>query len=132
MILLDTQVFFWSISNLKKLSASAQKIIAGEIKDSRQILISAISVWEIYMLVKKGRLELSIDVNTWMHKTEKLSHLQFIPIDNLIASKSVMLPEPLHGDPADRFIVATALEYGATLITSDKQLLKYPHVRSLW
>ena len=132
MILLDTQAFFWSISNPEKLSAKAQKIIAGKIKDNQQLLVSAISIWEICMLVKKGRLELAMDAYAWQVKVEQLAHLQFIPVDNNIAAKSAMLPEPLHGDPADRMIVATALEYGAILITSDKQLLKYPHVRSLW
>ena len=132
MILLDTHVLIWLISSPEKVSTKAQKVITKEIKDSQQLLVSSVSVWEIYMLVKKGRLELSMDVDTWVSKVEQLTHFQFVSIDNTIASKSVTLPDPLHTDPADRMIVATARQYGATLVTSDKQLLNYPHVKSLW
>ena len=132
MILLDTHVLIWWTSIPEKLSKSAQSAIEGQIKSKKQILVSAISIWEIYLLVKKDRLKLALDIESWRKKLEELPELQFVPVDNTIAAKSVILPDPLHADPADRMIVATAREYGATLITSDKQLLNYPHVRSLW
>jgi len=129
--ILDTHVLVWLVSNPEKISEKARKLIDQEVKKS-ELLVSSISVWEIYMLVKKGRLKLSLDVDTWFEKIEQLSFLQFIPIDNKIAAKSVMLPEPLHSDPADRMIAATAREYAAVLITSDKRLLTYPSVQSIW
>ena len=58
--------------------------------------------------------------------------LSCVAIDNKIAAKSVMLLEPIHSDPADRIIVATAREYDAILVTSDRRLLNYPHVQSAW
>lgn len=131
MIILDTHVLVWLVADPKKLSEKASKRIDREAKKS-ELLVSSISVWEIYMLVKGGRLKLSMDVDTWFEKIEQMTFLQFAPIDNSIAAKSVMLPEPLHSDPADRMIVATAREYGAVLITSDKRLLNYSQVQTLW
>jgi len=132
MITFDTHTFIWWVSNPEKLSDKAIKTIDKELKREGEILVSSISVWEIYMLVKKGRLKLIMDVDVWLEKIEKLGPLQFVPVDNKIAAKSVMLPEPLHKDPADRIIIATSLIYGASLITSDKKILDYSHTKSIW
>ena len=131
MIILDTHVLIWWVSDPQKLSEKARKKIKDGLKKS-EILVSSISVWEICMLVKKGRLKLTMDVDNWLEKVENLPYIHFVPIDNKIASKSVDLPDGFHQDPADRMIVATALQKGAILITSDKKILRYPHVRSLW
>ena len=131
MIVLDTHVLVWFISNPDKLSRSAIKRINEEIKQN-EILISSISVWEIFMLIKKQRIKLSMHPQSWLEKVENLPFTQFVPVDNRIASQSVNLPEPLHNDPADRIIIATALSLSATLITSDRRILNYSHVQSLW
>ena len=132
MIVLDTHILIWWINNPDKLSDKARKRINLDIKKKEDILISSISIWEIYMLVKKGRLKFRVDIDTWIEKIEKLNFLRFIPVNNNIAAKSVMLVPPLHSDPADRIIIATALKNGATLITSDSKLLRYPHIQTLW
>lgn len=84
------------------------------------------------MLVKKGRLELSMDVEEWVAKSESLPFLHFVPMDNRIAVLSNQLADGLHEDPADRIITATALVLGVTLITRDQRLRDYPHVETLW
>lgn len=131
MIVLDTHVLIWWISSPDKLTKKAQKLIDDN-KKINGILISSISVWEIYMLVKKDRLRLTMDIDTWIEKIEELPCLNFTPIDNSIASKSVTLPEGLHNDPADRMIIATAVSNGAVLVTGDEKILRYPHVQSVW
>ncbi len=73
-----------------------------------------------------------MDVGEWIRKTEKLSFIKFIPIDNQIALKSVNLPQPLHNDPADRIIIATAISEGASLITKDDRIINYPHIKTIW
>lgn len=132
MIAIDTQVLIWWVASPEKLSKKALKSINGEVESGQLLLVSAICVWEIYMLVQKGRLKLSMDIDAWLEKIEKLPYFQFVPVDNKIASKSVTLPEPFHADPADRIIVATAREFGAVLVSSDRRLLNYKYVQSLW
>lgn len=132
MIILDTHVLVWWVSNPEKLSDKAQKLIEREAKKGNEILVSSISVWEICMLIKKNRLKLTMDTDTWIGKIEQITFLQFIPVDNKIAEQSVNLHGTFHNDPADRMIIATALNYGAVLITSDRKILNYPYVQSIW
>ena len=131
MIVIDTHVLVWWINQSDNLSPKAQKCIQNEIKTSA-ILVSSISVWEICMLVNRGKIKLSMDISDWITKIEQHSFIKFIPVDNDIAAKSVNLPNPLHQDPADRIIIATTMIHNATLITKDKLIRGYPHINSLW
>jgi PIN domain nuclease of toxin-antitoxin system len=97
-----------------------------------RIMISSMSTWEIAMLVKSERLLLAMPLKEWIGKIERLQFIRFIPVDNIIAEDAVNLPGDFHKDPADRIIVATARSLNATLITSDRKILEYVHVRSKW
>jgi PIN domain nuclease of toxin-antitoxin system len=130
-IVLDTHVWLWWISNPENLTKFANQSIEKAIKE-KGIVISCISTWEIALLVEKGRLELSIDVRDWVRKTEGLPFVSFMPIDNTISLRSVNLPGQFHPDPADRIITATAMTMGLPLVTSDEKILNYPHVRTIW
>jgi PIN domain nuclease of toxin-antitoxin system len=131
MIVLDTHTWIWFISKPEFLSKRAKKAVSAAVKEKR-VLISSISAWEVALLVVKKRLTLSLDVTDWIAKSEGLPFIQFIEISNSIAVKSVNLPQPLHPDPADRIIIATALSAGVPLVTKDKKLLDYPHVKTIW
>lgn len=131
MILLDTHALIWWIENSQKLSKKAKMAIEKE-KKSGLLLVSSISVWEIYLLVAKGRLQLAMDTDKWIEVIESLPFVQFVPIDNVVAAKSVTLQGEFHPDPAARMIVATAREKGITLVTGDERIRKYPHIHTLW
>ncbi|MGB9440095.1 MAG: type II toxin-antitoxin system VapC family toxin [Desulfobacterales bacterium] len=131
MIVLDTHTWIWFISKPEVLSKRAKKAVSAAVKE-KSVLISSISAWEVALLVIKKRLTLSLDVTDWIAKSEGLPFIQFIEISNAIAIKSVNLPQPLHPDPADRIIIATALSAGVPLVTKDKKLLNYPHVKTIW
>jgi PIN domain nuclease of toxin-antitoxin system len=131
MILLDTHILVWFVSNPEKLSQAAIELV-HEHSESGVVNVSAISVWELAMLEKKQRLKLSMPVETWLNKIESLPFISFIPVDNAIAIRSVQLPEPLHKDPADRIIAATAIGMDLTLVTKDERLLRYAPVHTVW
>lgn len=131
MIVLDTHVWLWWISNPELLASEASRAVNQAILENG-IVISSISTWEVAMLVEKGRLELSIDVRDWVRKTEGLPFVRFIPVDNTISLRSVSLPGHFHADPADRIITATALTMGLPLVTKDEKILGYPHVNTIW
>jgi len=131
MIVLDTHTWIWFISKPEVLSKRAKKAVSAAVEE-KSVLISSISAWEVALLVIKKRLTLSLDVTDWIAKSEGLPFIQFIEISNSIAVKSVNLPQPLHPDPADRIIIATALSAGAPLVTKDIKLLNYPHVKTIW
>lgn len=131
MIVLDTHAWIWFVSNPDILSKRAEKAVNAAVKD-KSILISSISAWEVALLVTKKRLKLTLDITDWLAKSESLPFIQFVPVTNSIAVKSVNLPLPLHSDPADRIIIATALSVGAPLVTKDEKLLSYSHIKTIW
>jgi PIN domain nuclease of toxin-antitoxin system len=130
-IVLDTHIWVWWASQARALPQAAAEAIDQSIRE-RELHVSSISAWEVSLLVSRGRLQLTMDVQDWVARSEALPFLNFVPVDNRIALRSAHLPTPLHDDPADRMIVATALTLGATLITRDERLLSYPHVRTIW
>jgi len=130
-ILLDTHIWIWWISNIEKLSPRALSAI-NKARGENGIVISSISTWEIALLVEKERLKLSIDVRDWVRKTEGLPFVRFAAVDNTISLRSVSLPGEFHADPADRIITATAMTMGIPLVTRDEKVLSYPHVNTIW
>ena len=128
MIVLDTHVWIEYINEPSGLPEPALNAIRG---GQETVGISSISVWEVFMLEKKGRLELRIPARLWVEKCERLALFHFVPVDNTIARIAVELPDPMHADPADRIIIGTALSLGATLVTRDRKILAYPHVKTL-
>lgn len=90
---------------------------------SNALAVSAISFWEVAMLMDKGRIRLSEDVQTWRHEHLEQGVVE-IPVDGEIGVRAATLTD-FHADPADRLIVATALA-GHRLVTSDRRILKWP------
>ena len=132
MIVLDTHVLLWWVSgDTARLSATAVQAIEQELAGGR-IVISSFSAWELAMLVERGRVALSMDVETWLSVVGRIEAVRFVPVDNEISFRSVTLPGVFHKDPADRIIVATARKLAAPLITADEKIRAYLHVRTLW
>jgi len=131
MIVLDTHVWVLFVSNPELLSKREKRSLDTAMEE-QGILISSISAWEVALLVAKKRLRLTLGVTDWIAKSEALPFITFMPVDNSVAIKSVNLPQPIHDDPVDRIIIATAISMGAPLLTKDKKLLKYPHVQTIW
>jgi len=131
MIVLDTHAWVWFISNPELLSERAKRYLDAAVEE-KAIMISSISVWEVALLIAKKRLILTLELNDWIAKSEMLPFFKFIPVDNSVAIKSVNLPQPLHSDPADRIIIATAISLGAPIVTKDEKILNYSQVQTIW
>lgn len=123
MILLDTHVLVWLSEGSEKLGKSARaRLLSAEPGD---IKISAITFWEIAMLVQKGRLVLDRDMDEWFEEALELSLAETVSIDKQIAVAGVNMPGSFHPDPADRFIVSTARLLNFDLMTADQAILNY-------
>ena len=119
MLLLDTQALLWSRLGDRKLGNEARRLIEEAILQGNAA-VSTFTFWEIAMLHSKGRIDLPSDVRTWRDRL-LTDGLQEIPVSSEIAIRANELTD-LHSDPADRIIVATALE-GHQLMTSDARIL---------
>lgn len=132
MILLDTHAWVWWVSDPARIPAPAEEAIRASLAAGLPIHVSAISAWEVALLVERGRLHLTLDVDAWLSLCEAAPELRFVPLDPRVALRAVRLPGFEHRDPADRMIVATALHLGATLVTADRRLREYGPLETLW
>lgn len=127
MIVLDTHAWIWLASDPDQLGSAARKAIGRD----RSRGIAAISCWELAMLVARRRIELDRDPVTWMDDSLRAEDIELLPLTPAVAVASAHL-EAFPGDPADRMIVATALTYGAVLVTKDERIREQGLVKTLW
>jgi PIN domain nuclease of toxin-antitoxin system len=126
-LLLDTHAFVWLASDLTKLPKAAKEAIAN----SECLSISSATPWEIGLLVKRGRLELPLSTAEYVERAIARHITDEIPIDRGIAIASTEL-QPIHNDPFDRILIATAIAQDLVLLTCDEVIPKYPKVKTLW
>ena len=132
-LLLDTHVLLWLIEGYGSLRRNARTAI-DRASSRGNLLISAITPWEIGLLVSKGRLNLDRDVMDWVRDAIAMPGITRVPLEPEIAVASTRLPFEMHPDPADRILVATSRHFGATLVTADGALLEMAgkgHFRAL-
>mgnify|MGYP001481512088 FL=1 len=133
MIVLDTHVLVWWVNGDSQLSENARAAIEHEqTSENGLILISAISAWEVAMLIEKGRLALSMSVDDWLDVVAEIESVRFMPLDVAVSVQATRLPGDFHKDPADRMIVSLARHLNAPLVTADEKIRAYKHVRSIW
>lgn len=122
MILLDTHAAIWFIRDDPALGKKARKAALTAL-DEEQLAISAITFWEIALLVARHRLR-SVDDPAEQRALMLRAGLRELPLTGDIAILAVGL-DGLHTDPADRIIAATAITHGTTLMTADQMLLSW-------
>lgn len=97
----------------------------------RSIVVSTISAWELFRLVKRGRLELSVPPAAFVTATRADPLFVFRPVDEGVVRRSVELPD-VHRDPADRMILATAAELGASIVSRDARFASHDAAPVIW
>jgi len=117
---MDTHVLVWLLEGSPRLGSSTLRQINAAFQAGKAA-VSAISFWELGMLVEKGRIRVDMDISIWRKDLLQQGLLE-LPITGEIAIKAAAL-ESLHGDPVDRLIAATALQHSLTLFTADEKLL---------
>ncbi len=121
-VLLDTNALLWTLNDEPELGARARLQIENALQHSR-LMTSAVSFWEVAMLVAKKRISLSKPADQWRIDALRFG-IEEVVLDGMVAINAVELPG-LHGDPMDRLIAATAIKLQAPLVTSDAKLLAW-------
>lgn len=122
-LLLDTHTLLWMMDDHPRLGAGAARALNRAATEDR-IVVSAITPWEIALLVSKKRIDIHQDVMAWVRDALSEPGVTLFPLEPEIAVASTRLPFEMHPDPVDRILVATARHLGATLVTADRTLLQ--------
>jgi len=125
-IVADTYAWIWWISQPHLLSHAAAKAMAGGFG------VAMISCWEVAMLAEKRRIALDVGTLQWLREATTLAGVNLLELDVDIAARAGSLPPDVGGDPADRLIVATAIEHGASLVTKDDRIRRADVVDTIW
>ena len=118
-VLLDTHVLVWVTHQSVRLG-SARQLVA----DADNRLMSAVSVWELAIKQRLGKLSVGSDVRTWTRRVTRELVLDHLPVTAEHAAAVEHLPD-VHRDPFDRLLVAQAVAEGAVLLTADDRLTAY-------
>ena len=121
-MILDTHTLIWVDRSDPNLGTTTLNLVENTWRNG-MVAVSAISFWEVAMLVDRKRIVLPVPVNQWRMDWLQ-SGLVEIPIDGKIALLSCQL-EHFHKDPADRFIVSTAMTQKVPLLTADQKILEW-------
>ena len=125
--LLDTHIWIWSFTQASRLSSRVAKVLADSEND---LWLSPVSVWELTILCRKGRLQVNPDIPTWVKRSMSDLQLSEAPLTVEVAL-AIPTISFAHADPSDQFLAATAKVFDLSLITADKHLLKLPGIRTL-
>jgi PIN domain nuclease of toxin-antitoxin system len=125
-VLLDTHIWLWaSLGIHSKISTVTQKALE-DAAVTGGLLVSIISVWEIALLVSRGKVALPAPLDEWTQIALSRPDLRLVGLTRPgVVIDSVNLPGEFHGDPADRFLVATARAHRAKLATYDRKIIEY-------
>ncbi len=119
-VLCDTCALIWLATGDAKLSRMARTVI----REAELLCFSSISIWEIARKVKSGELEIPVSPTLFADMLVKQYGMKELPLDNPVMLRASALPE-IHKDPADRFIIATALLNDCVVVTGDNRFPAY-------
>ena len=126
MILLDTHVVIWLASGGQRLSANARNAI----QSSQGLAISSISLWELAMIGHKGRIRITLSLESFLREVEE--RFTVVPLSASVCARAMTLPETYPEDPADRLIGATAMVQGISLVTADRDIRRSRAIPTIW
>ena len=124
-LLLDTHIWLWNLHGSTRLVPRVRELLRDP---KNELWLSPVSTWEALLLHAKGRIRLASNLRDWMGAAS--AHFREAPLTHEIVLLAQELPLQ-HGDPADRFLAATASILGLTLVTADHRLLGLGTISSL-
>jgi len=125
--LLDTNVFLWSNIEPARLSAAVRRFVEER---ANELVLSAVSAWEIAIKHAKGQLNLPEDPERYVSSRITMDALNPLPVQIIHALRAGALP-PIHRDPFDRLLIAQAQLEGLPILTSDPNIARYD-IEVIW
>ncbi len=126
-LLLDTHIWIWSVDKSSRLSSRVAKALTDP---GNELWLSPVSVWEFFLLHRKGRVKVAEGFSTWVTRALTATAFKEAPLTFEVAQALATI-NLAHHDPADQFLAATAKVFDLTLVTADKNLIKTPGIKIL-
>lgn len=130
MILLDTHIVVWLLSDLNRLSRAAMQAIRDVRTGNNGLAISSLTLFELAQLIARSRIQVDMPLELFIQEVEKRFVVKFVT--SRIAILSAQLSATYPKDPVDRLIGATALAEGMMLVTADQRIRNAPDVQTIW
>jgi len=124
-LLLDTHIALWLDSGDERLRPSTRTLIDSCWRNGGTIFLSAVTVWEMALLVDAGRVELDIPIEAWVERFLDRPGIEAVPLSYRAASRAYQLHYLEHRDPADRLLISTAIELACPLVTYDDRIARF-------
>jgi PIN domain nuclease of toxin-antitoxin system len=124
-LLLDTLIALWLDSGSERLRETTRGLIDNCWRNGGTIYFSAVSVWEIALLVDSGRITLNGPLDAWVQNFLSRPGIEAVPLGHRAAARSYQLHHLEHRDPADRLLIASAIELGCPLVSYDDRIVRF-------
>jgi PIN domain nuclease of toxin-antitoxin system len=124
-LLLDTHIALWLDSGSDRLRESTRDLIDRCWRGGGTIFLSAVTAWEIALLVDGGRIDIDIPVESWIYRFLDRPGIKEASLTLHSAAQTYTLHHLEHRDPADRLLIATAIDLACPLITYDDRILSF-------
>ena len=128
-VLLDTHVWVWMLEgDLGRVSSETGSLLQ-RCAAAETLVVSDISFWEVGVKASKGKLVLAVDADVWLRRAERAPGVAYLPLDRDTLVLSTRLTGKLHGDPADRMLIAACQLNALSLVTVDHRIIEYAGTR---
>jgi PIN domain nuclease of toxin-antitoxin system len=124
-LLLDTHIALWLDSGDDRLRSSTRALIDDCWRNGGTIFLSAVTAWEIALLVDTGRIDLDVPIEAWVERFLERPGITAVPLEHGPASRAYHLHHFEHRDPGDRLLIATAIALACPLVTYDERIARF-------
>jgi PIN domain nuclease of toxin-antitoxin system len=124
-LLLDTHIALWLDSGSERLRPSTRDLIDACWQNGGSVLLSAVSAWEIALLVDTGRIYLDLSVEAWLERFIERPGIDAVPLTHQAAARAYRLHHLNHPDPGDRLLIAASIALSCPLVTYDARIVNF-------
>ena len=128
-LLIDTHIALWLDSGNDQLKSATRDLIDECWKSGGTILLSAVSTWEIALLVDRGHIQLDLPLRDWFERFLNRPGVQAVALDHQTAIRAYQMHHLEHRDPGDRLLIASAIELNCPFVTYDDRIVRFGRTR---
>ena len=128
-LLIDTHIALWLDGGHEQLKPATRDLLDECWRNGGTICLSAVSTWEIALLVDRGHIQLDLPLRDWLNRFLNRPGIEAVPLDHHTAIRAYQLHHLEHRDPGDRLLIATAIDLRCPFVTYDDRIRQFGRMR---